>query len=172
MQIEQYLRRLEQLHGDVLEVFSLGKSFEGRDIVAAKISWRPEDASASASANANANANGTGSEPRPKLTAPDKPGLLIDAGIHAREWIAPTTALYAVHQLVREPANRHILRHVDVFVVPVLNPDGYEYTHLNQTVSSFIRFIRRSLFNAARDLFAQFAFSLSLAVTLNTLFMY
>ena len=170
MQIEQYLRRLEQLHGDVLEVFSLGKSFEGRDIVAAKISWRPEDASASASANANA--NGTGSEPRPKLTAPDKPGLLIDAGIHAREWIAPTTALYAVHQLVREPANRHILRHVDVFVVPVLNPDGYEYTHLNQTVSSFIRFIRRSLFNAARDLFAQFAFSLSLAVTLNTLFMY
>ncbi len=30
-----------------------------------------------------------------------KPGIWIDAGIHAREWIAPATALYFIHRVGR-----------------------------------------------------------------------
>ena len=31
--------------------------------------------------------------------AEDKPAIWIDAGIHAREWIAPATALYVISQV-------------------------------------------------------------------------
>lgn len=58
----------------------------------------------------------------------EKPAIFIDAGIHAREWIAPATAIYMIDQLVKE-ANNHLLSHVDIYILPVLNPDGYAYTH-------------------------------------------
>ncbi|XP_014234510.1 carboxypeptidase B-like [Trichogramma pretiosum] len=107
-EIELYLRHLKALHNDTMDLFSIGKSYEGRDIWAVKISK-------SISARAR------------------KPIMLIDAGIHAREWIAPTTALYAVHQLVDKPHNSYIFDQMDVYVIPVLNPDGYEFTHYNRT---------------------------------------
>lgn len=66
----------------------------------------------------------------------NKPALFIDAGIHAREWIAPTTALYAIQKLVENANNSHIFENIDIYVVPVLNPDGYEYTHKSPNVSS------------------------------------
>lgn len=58
-----------------------------------------------------------------------KPKILIDAGIHAREWIAPVTALYAIHQLVTNKSNSALYDKVDWYIIPSLNPDGYDYTH-------------------------------------------
>lgn len=57
------------------------------------------------------------------------PIILIDGGIHAREWIAPATVLYILQQLVENPDNRDLLSGVDWYLLPVLNPDGYEFTH-------------------------------------------
>ncbi|KAI6219584.1 Carboxypeptidase B-like [Aphelenchoides fujianensis] len=56
--------------------------------------------------------------------------ILVDGGIHAREWIAVTSALHiAAWFAFREnwPEN------VDVYVVPVVNPDGYEYSRHDPT---------------------------------------
>uniref|UniRef100_A0A183GIF4 Peptidase_M14 domain-containing protein n=1 Tax=Heligmosomoides polygyrus TaxID=6339 RepID=A0A183GIF4_HELPZ len=53
-----------------------------------------------------------------------KPILWIDAGIHAREWIAHSTALYIIWQ-VREVCHQ---KKMDIVVVPNTNPDGYEYS--------------------------------------------
>jgi murein tripeptide amidase MpaA len=59
-----------------------------------------------------------------------RPEVLVDAGIHAREWIAPAMALYIINQLVENNANNSDLTDgVDWFILPVLNPDGYEYSH-------------------------------------------
>lgn len=59
-----------------------------------------------------------------------RPAVLVDAGIHAREWIAPAMALYIINQLVENNAtNSDLTDAVDWFIVPVLNPDGYEYSH-------------------------------------------
>lgn len=55
-----------------------------------------------------------------------KPAILIDAGIHAREWIAPTTALYIISQLANSSS---LYEHVDWYILPQINPDGYEYSH-------------------------------------------
>ncbi|XP_034255172.1 carboxypeptidase B-like [Thrips palmi] len=59
-----------------------------------------------------------------------KPGIFIDAGIHAREWIAPATALYIIHQLVENATHTAKLTNdVDWHILPLMNPDGYEYCH-------------------------------------------
>uniref|UniRef100_A0A1I7W5M2 ShKT domain-containing protein n=1 Tax=Loa loa TaxID=7209 RepID=A0A1I7W5M2_LOALO len=56
----------------------------------------------------------------------------IDGGIHAREWAAPHTALYFIHQLTSKYGyNKQITKYVDELtwvIVPCLNPDGYEFT--------------------------------------------
>jgi len=59
-----------------------------------------------------------------------RPVILVDAGIHAREWVAPAMALYIINQLVENnAANSALTDAVDWYILPVLNPDGYEYSH-------------------------------------------
>lgn len=60
-----------------------------------------------------------------------KPGVFIEGGIHAREWISPAFVTYLINELltstdgdVRRMAESH-----DWYIVPVMNPDGYVYSH-------------------------------------------
>ena len=57
-------------------------------------------------------------------------GLLIEAQIHAREWIASATATYVLNELIRstDPEIQFISENVDWYFIPNTNPDGYEYT--------------------------------------------
>ena len=67
-----------------------------------------------------------------------KPGFLLVAGTHAREWMNPLIALEFAQQLLAnvdptstEPATVAATRIVtdgDVIIVPVLNPDGLNYS--------------------------------------------
>jgi carboxypeptidase A4 len=52
-------------------------------------------------------------------------------GIHAREWISPASVTYIIKELVENRQNNLWADKMDFYVVPVLNPDGYEYTHTN-----------------------------------------
>lgn len=89
---------------DLIARQSLGLSLEGRDIYALRIS-------------------GAGT---------DKPIVLFIATQHAREWIAPMTAMYIADTLVNtydtDPRVAALLDAVEVVIVPVVNPDGYEYS--------------------------------------------
>uniref|UniRef100_A0A667ZVY5 Carboxypeptidase B2 (plasma) n=1 Tax=Myripristis murdjan TaxID=586833 RepID=A0A667ZVY5_9TELE len=61
----------------------------------------------------------------------DKKAIWIDCGIHAREWISPAFCMWFVQNvspISPEPNITHILNHMDVYVLPVMNPDGYKYT--------------------------------------------
>lgn len=64
-------------------------------------------------------------------TATPKPVIFIDAGIHCREWIAPPVALYIIQQLVENSTNAAMYQNVDWYILPNLNPDGYEFTQKN-----------------------------------------
>nr|XP_022915750.1 zinc carboxypeptidase A 1-like [Onthophagus taurus] len=57
-----------------------------------------------------------------------KYAVLIDGGIHAREWITVTSALYFINHLIKSPK---LLSFMDFYIIPCLNPDGYEYTHVS-----------------------------------------
>ncbi|KAI1699617.1 zinc carboxypeptidase domain-containing protein [Ditylenchus destructor] len=46
---------------------------------------------------------------------------------HAREWIAPAVALQFINHLTREEY-KGLLEDIDIYVLPLLNPDGYEYS--------------------------------------------
>lgn len=57
--------------------------------------------------------------------------IVLSSGAHAREWISVTTTLYVLYQLLtnqKRMAEKKILENLDFLIVPVLNPDGYEYT--------------------------------------------
>jgi murein tripeptide amidase MpaA len=68
-----------------------------------------------------------------------KPGLLLVCGTHAREWVNPLIAIEFAEQLLRNysPGSadpdiariNNIVEQGDVFIVPVLNPDGLNYSY-------------------------------------------
>lgn len=69
---------------------------------------------------------------RPKSNASHPVTIFVDAAIHAREWIAPATALYAIQQLLEPQKVRkydELLNDIEWIFLPVVNPDGYEYSH-------------------------------------------
>ena len=104
--IVDYLNELAQNYPNRVIVKTIGKTYEKRDLKAITIS------------------NGDGRS--------NKKVILVDAGIHAREWIAPAGGLYIIKELVENfSANSHLLKDYDWVIVPVANPDGYEYTHTN-----------------------------------------
>ncbi|KAF5305652.1 hypothetical protein FQA39_LY18971 [Lamprigera yunnana] len=101
-EIDAYLDQLSSQHPNLVQLETIGQSYEGRNLRVIKISTNP-------SAN--------------------KPVIFIDAGVHAREWMAPAQALYIIEQLVENSGNQNLLDKVDWHILPVMNPDGYEYSH-------------------------------------------
>lgn len=66
-----------------------------------------------------------------KLHHPDHPRaqqrVLVVAAQHAREWVTPLVASQLMESLLKE--NRQVLAGMDVWVIPIANPDGYRYSH-------------------------------------------
>ncbi|XP_036343963.1 carboxypeptidase B [Rhagoletis pomonella] len=61
---------------------------------------------------------------------PGNPGIWIDGGMHAREWISPATVTFIANQLVEGWDDMpEYMRNVNWYIHAVANPDGYEYTH-------------------------------------------
>ena len=66
-----------------------------------------------------------------------KPVVLYNAVQHAREWIAAETNRRLFAYFVNNKNNRgsgipNILRNTEVWFVPIVNPDGYDYTFQNK----------------------------------------
>jgi carboxypeptidase A2 len=87
---------------NIASTFTIGQSFGGRTITGISI-------------NAGTNL----------------PGIWIDSNIHAREWISSATTLYIIDQILTgTSADAQYLRtSFRWYIVPNLNPDGYEHCH-------------------------------------------
>lgn len=79
----------------------------------------------------NGTAPTTNSMPLTPMAATARKSIvLIDGGIHAREWATISTAMYCINQLVEHfDSNRKLLLQHDFVIVPIVNVDGYEYSH-------------------------------------------
>ena len=106
-QIYYYLQYLQKSNPDIVSIETIGKTSEGRDMKVIKIET--------------------------KLSNRTKPIIFIDAGIHAREWIAVSTVMYIANQLVNgyysDSNTKKLLQDFNWHILPVANPDGYEYSH-------------------------------------------
>jgi murein tripeptide amidase MpaA len=105
-ELTRLLQEYAQALPELVELRSIGKSFEGRDIWLAVVTNR--------------------------RTGPDidKPAFWLDGNIHAGELTASTACLYYLHQLATgHGSDERITRLLDtraVYICPRLNPDGAE----------------------------------------------
>ena len=97
-----WLRSLETKYPGIVTTFVAGQSYEGRQILGVKISY-----------------------------GPNRKGIFIEGGMHAREWIGPATTTYVLNQVLtsEDKEVRTIAESFDWYFVPHANPDGYVYTH-------------------------------------------
>ena len=92
---------------DITSTFIAGTSHEGRNIHGIRITG-PGDAS-------------------------DRPSVLFNGCQHAREWVAVMVPVYVAEYLIEgwneDPEIQSLLESTQVISVPIVNPDGYEYTY-------------------------------------------
>ena len=99
--INDWLDCLAINFGHKVQVTEIGRSFEGRPLKVVRI--------------------GDGNR--------NKPAVFIDGGIHAREWVSPAAVTYLIHRMVETNGEYDsLLDQFNVFVLPMVNPDGYEYS--------------------------------------------
>ena len=56
---------------------------------------------------------------------------MLVTGMHAREWIGTAVATYILGQLVeKNTTHSKLLGANDWMILPVANPDGYEFSHI------------------------------------------
>ncbi|ELU10069.1 hypothetical protein CAPTEDRAFT_193373 [Capitella teleta] len=105
-EIQDWLLSIAYEYPEITEIIEVGKSFEGRPILVAKISGRSSDE--------------------------ERPAVFLDAGIHSNEWVAPATLIFFINELLTKyEYSGHItylLNHVDFYILPVFNVDGYVHT--------------------------------------------
>ena len=58
----------------------------------------------------------------------NRPDILLDCGIHAREWVSPAFCLHAIRMLLKD-GQYGLLNKFNFNLIPVANPDGYKYSH-------------------------------------------
>jgi len=106
----EFLKDMEKSYPNLLEVVKIGTTYEGRDIVLVKISKDVEDADS-------------------------KPAMLYTGSIHAREWIGHELALKFIEYVAKnqnvDPLLEKSLQQSTIYMVPCLNPDGYEYSRVH-----------------------------------------
>ena len=76
----------------------------------------------------------------PAVNDPTKGDVVFMALIHAREWITGETVIYIADKLLSQYAvNTAIKNDIDrlqVWIIPVCNPEGFDYTHTGTNCSS------------------------------------
>ncbi|XP_037803245.1 carboxypeptidase B-like [Penaeus monodon] len=117
-QMEYYLREINTTYAPRVSVKSIGKSVEGRDI------WMVHVRSGGC-AQGNTQPQVSLRHPRIAYWMMKRRAVWIEGGIHPREWIAPAVCLQIVSRLAVQCS---VTRAVNVYVVPMANPDGYVYS--------------------------------------------
>ena len=105
--LERRLAELVQAAQGRAQVVPIGRSVENREIKAIRISSAPE---------------GT-----------DRPSAIITGTLHAREWASPMVTIGLADALVRQYAAdervKQVVDTLEIFIIPVVNPDGYVASH-------------------------------------------
>merc|ERR1712130_193246 len=104
--IESWVEKVVSSHSDSATLFSIGKTYEGRDIYVIRVSKGDNVA---------------------------RKAVFLEGGLHAREWISPASLLFLLNALLsKEDQDCDILDLVDVYILPLANPDGCEFSQTSR----------------------------------------
>lgn len=113
-EVESELRQIELTHGNIAKVFVIGKSIEGRNISAIKISDNPT------------------------VEEPKEPEVLYMGCHHAREWISVEIPMHLANYLTTnygiDPNITRLVNERETWIVPITNPDGLVYSQTVYTM--------------------------------------
>ncbi|KAB0342745.1 hypothetical protein FD754_019671 [Muntiacus muntjak] len=104
-EIYSWMEVMTERYPDMVEKIHIGSSYEKYPLYVLKVSKKEQRA---------------------------KNAMWIDCGIHAREWISPAFCLWFVGSVTynygKEKMYTNLLKHMDFYIMPVVNVDGYDYT--------------------------------------------
>ncbi|WP_411106135.1 M14 family zinc carboxypeptidase [Streptomyces sp. cmx-4-9] len=108
--LQEEILRTAQEHPALTKVVSLGKTVQGKDILALKVS---KDAR--------------------RAKDGGKPSVLYMSNQHAREWITPEMTRRLMHHTIdnygKDPRITSLVDSTELWFLLSANPDGYDYTH-------------------------------------------
>ncbi|XP_055370705.1 uncharacterized protein LOC129605151 [Condylostylus longicornis] len=120
-EIVRFIENLQVQNNEIVELFHIGRSYEGRPLIIVKISLKENQL-----------------KKKMKLKEKKKnrnSAIFIESGIYGREWITPATATWIINELVKIMKNNEtekqneIIKKMTWYIAPVINPDGYDYSH-------------------------------------------
>ncbi|XP_061821384.1 carboxypeptidase A6 [Nerophis lumbriciformis] len=104
-EIQTWMFDMNTTYPDLLQMFSIGKSYEGRPLYVLQLG---------------------------KRSRPQKKAVWIDCGVHAREWIGPAFCQWFVKEAINsyryDPNTRRLLNQLNFYIMPVFNVDGYHFS--------------------------------------------
>ena len=106
-----WMRLLQSLFPSNVQLITVGRSWDEREIYALRASSRLDDAQRRDSG---------------------RKAMIVTGGSHAREWISTSTVSYIMYSFITgydvDSDITTLLEEMDVIFVPTLNPDGYVYS--------------------------------------------
>ncbi|XP_017481995.1 PREDICTED: uncharacterized protein LOC108371023 [Rhagoletis zephyria] len=124
-----HLEMLRMRHPQLIELIHIGRSYEGRPLVVVKIESKDHAASvASQTLVAQKKLNS-------KKQTKEANSVFIESGTHGLEWIGPATSLWMISELLRliksnkTTIDNEYIKNTTWYFMPILNPDGYVYSH-------------------------------------------
>ncbi|GEQ67897.1 hypothetical protein JCM33374_g1563 [Metschnikowia sp. JCM 33374] len=107
--IEAWLALLEETYPDLITLETIGETYEGRPFQVVHLSVPDSD-----------------------VEHEEKRTIVVTGGVHAREWVSVSSVLYNIYEILHHfeanPEDWKVLAKLDFLFIPVLNPDGYEYS--------------------------------------------
>jgi hypothetical protein len=103
-EIQAWLGDMVKSYPEISQKISIGKSFEDRDLFGIKITKRNNFV---------------------------KSRVLVTGGVHAREWAGISTTCWIISELLKKSttSTNFLLETIEWIIFPILNPDGFVYTH-------------------------------------------
>ncbi|XP_065090390.1 uncharacterized protein LOC135711464 [Ochlerotatus camptorhynchus] len=113
-----------------VELIHIGRSFEGRPLTVVKVRYEGKRSLGGKVSNSKYM---KGKKANAVKRKGQRTAVFIEAGAHGREWIGPSVATWILDSLVKAISSNDTemenIKAMDWYILPVLNPDGYEYSH-------------------------------------------
>ncbi|KAH8256594.1 hypothetical protein KR026_003630, partial [Drosophila bipectinata] len=125
-EIVKYLEVVRMKHPQLVELIHIGRSYEGRPLIVVKIESKDRGST-----------EGLTEQKRPKRKR--KSGranaVFVEAGAQGLAWIGPATSTWMIAEILRlmksnkTNEDMDFVRNTTWYIMPVLNPDGYAFSH-------------------------------------------